>query len=311
MNNNNRETTTILVTGSTGTVGSEVVKRLASVVSSSSGDNISIRAAVHSQNKADPLKQFDNKGVEIVDLDYTKPETLAGALNKVDKIFLQTLPVPDITDITSNLVKEAKKNDVKHIVKLSAMGADSEPRSTILRLHGKEEKIIEESGIPYTFLRPPAFMQNFITQFGNTIRTQNAFYVPAGDAKMSFVDTRDIAAIAARILTNNNNNGGSQRHVNKAYDITGSDALSYGQVAEILSSKVGKKISYIDVTEEDARKGMKQMGADDWFIDIMLELFRIIRAGYGSQTTAAVENIIGRKPISFAQFAKDYAEVLR
>jgi uncharacterized protein YbjT (DUF2867 family) len=77
---------------------------------------------------------------------------------------LQTLPVPDVTAITSNLVKEAKKNDVKHIVKLSAMGADSELGSTILQLHGKEEKIIEESGIPYTFLRPPALMQNFITQ---------------------------------------------------------------------------------------------------------------------------------------------------
>jgi uncharacterized protein YbjT (DUF2867 family) len=308
MNNNNKETTTILVTGSTGTVGSEVVKQLASI-SSSSGDNISIRAAVHSQNKTDRLKQFGNKRVEIVDLDYTKPETLAGALNKVDQIFLQTLPVPDITNMTSNLVKEAKKNDVKHIVKLSAMGANSEPRSTILRLHGKEEKIIEESGIPYTFLRPPAFMQNFITQFGYTIRTQNAFYVPAGDAKMSFVDSRDIAAIASKILINKN--GGSQQHVNKAYDVTGRDALSYSQVAQILSSEVAKKISYVDVTEEDARKGMKQMGADDCFIDVMLELFRITRAGYGSQTTAAVEHIIGRKPISFAQFAKDYAEVLR
>jgi uncharacterized protein YbjT (DUF2867 family) len=189
------------------------------------------------------------------------------------------------------------------------MGADSEPGSTILRLHGKEEKIIEESGIPYTFLRPPAFMQNFITQFGHTIRTQNIFYVPAGDAKMSFVDTRDIAAIASKILTNNN--GGSQQHVNKTYDITGSDTLSYSQVAQILSNEVGKKISYVDITEEDARKGMKQTGADDWFIDVMLELFRIIRAGYGSQTTTAFERIIGRKPISFVQFAKDYAEVLR
>jgi uncharacterized protein YbjT (DUF2867 family) len=99
--------------------------------------------------------------------------------------------------------------------------------------------------------------------------------------------------------------------VNKVYDITGSDTLSYSQVAEILSSEVGKKISYIDITEEHARKGMKQTGADDWFIDVMLELFRIIRAGYGSQTTTAFERIIGRKPISFVQFAKDCAEVLR
>jgi uncharacterized protein YbjT (DUF2867 family) len=307
----NSQEKTILVTGATGTVGSEVVKQLTSISSSSSSSGHKIRAAVHSKNKADKLKQFDNKRVEIVELDYTKPETVADALNKVDKLYLQTLPVPDVTDICSNLVKEAKKNGVEYIVKLSAMGADSERESTILRLHGEEEKIIGDSGVAYTFLRPPAFMQNLVTQFGHTIRTQNAFYVPAGDGKMSIVDTRDIATIAARMLTNNGNGGGSQQHHNKAYDITGQDALSYRQVADILSNEVGKKISYIDISEDDTRKGMEQVGMSDWYIDIMIELFRIIRAGYGSETTAAVEHITGRKPISFAQFAKDYAEVFR
>ena len=234
----NNQEKTILVTGATGTVGSEVVKQLTSISPSSSGHKI--RAAVHSKNKPDKLKQFDNKRVEIVELDYAKPETVADALSKVDNLYLQTLPIPDVTDICSNLVKEAKKNNVKYIVKLSAMGADSDPRSTILRLHGEEEKIIADSGIAYTFLRPPAFMQNFVTQFGHTIRTQNAFYVPAGDAKMSFVDARDIAAIAVGMLTNNSN-GGSQQHHNKAYDITGQDALSYRQVADIFLMKSVRK----------------------------------------------------------------------
>ena len=175
---------------------------------------------------------------------------------------------------------------------------------------GRKKKIIEDSGIPYTFLRPPAYMQNFVTQFGHTIKTQNAFYVPAGDAMMSFIDSRDIGAITAGILTRNNS-GSSLQHKNKAYDITGPDAISYGQAADILSSEAGKKISYLNITEEDARKGMNQIGMSDWFIDIMMELFRIIRAGYGSETTTVVEDITGRKPISFAQFAKDYAKVFR
>src|SRR5919106_6266428 len=190
----NSQEKTILVTGATGTVGSEVVKQLAEV-SSSSGYNV--RAAVHSKNKSNQLRQLESEGVEIVDLDYTKPETIKYALNNVDKLFLQTLPTPNVADICSNIINEAKKNGVK-FVKLSAMGAsDSEPKSTVLRLHGEEEKIIEDSGMPYTFLRPPVFMQNFVTQFGHTIKTQNAFYVPAGDAKISFVDTRDIGAVAA------------------------------------------------------------------------------------------------------------------
>ncbi len=94
-----------------------------------------------------------------------------------------------------------------------------------------EEKIIQESGIPYTFLRPSAFMQNFVTEFGNTIRMQNAIFAPAGNSKMSFIDVRDIAAISSKILTNN---GVSQQYVNKSYDITGSDALSYRVVVVVV-----------------------------------------------------------------------------
>ncbi len=126
---------------------------------------------------------------------------------------------------------------------------------------------------------------------------------------MSFVDARDIAAIAVRMRTNNRDGESQQQYGNKGYDITGQDALSYRQVADILSNEVGKKISYIEITEDDVQKGMEQTGIDGWHIDIMIELFRIIRAGYRSETTTAVEHITGRKPISFAQFAKDYAEV--
>ena len=300
---NNKEQRKILLTGATGTVGSEVVKQLVPI----STDN-NIRATVHSNNKADKDGQFIDKEVEVVYLDYMKPDTITNALNNVDKLFLQTLPVPDVVDTCSYIVKEAKKNDVNHIVKLSAMGADSQSGVTILRLHGEEENIIKDSGIPYTFLRPPAFMQNFITQFGRTIKTQNAFYVPAGDAKMSFVDVRDIAAIAANILMNSNGNENKQ-YMNKAYEITGPEALTYSQVAEIISDKVGRKITYIDITEDTAREGLKQIGMDDWSINIMIELFRTIRGGYGSETTEAVEHITGKEPISLTEFANDYAEV--
>ena len=293
---------TILVTGATGTVGSEVVKQLVSSPSSS-GYNI-IRAAVHSQNKADRFRQY--RGVEIVNMDYNKPETIADALNHVNKLFLLTLPSPNMADISSSLVKEAKKrNDLKHIVKLSVLEADAEPGTTIGRLHRQEEKIIEESGIPYTFLRSGAFMQNFVNFFGQTIKNQNAFYLPAGDGKVSFVDVRDIAAVATEILLTKSS--GSQQQKNKAYDITGHDALSYSQAAEILSGGIGKKISYIDIGEEDARRGMKKMGMEDWLIDAIMEFYYIIRTGHASRTTNAIEQITGRKPVSFEQFVRDYA----
>src|SRR5437763_475355 len=233
--------TTILVTGATGTVGREVVKQLVSSSSSSDNNNIIIRAAIHSPNKADNFKQY--KTVQIVNIDYNKSETVADALNHVDKLFLLTLPAPDMA-IYSNLVKEIRKyGSINHIVKLSSMAAEETGLATTIgRIHREEEKIVEESGIPFTFLRPPSFMQNFINQFGYTITTQDAFYVPAGDAKMSFVDARDVAAVSVQALISD-----SQQHIGKAYAITAQEAIYYGQAAEILSEEVGRRISYVNI----------------------------------------------------------------
>jgi uncharacterized protein YbjT (DUF2867 family) len=284
---------TILITDPTGTIGNSVVKQLAS-----SGQNI-IRVAVDAKDKVDKLKHAH----EIVNIDYTRPETISNALNNVDRLFLRIPPSVEMVDSSSSFIEEAKKNGVKFIVKLSTMGADLKPGYTSGRLHRQVEKIIEESGIPFAFLRPNSFMQNFITRSSQTIKSQNAFYLPAGDGKVSFVDARDVAAVAVEVLTKNRS-----QHVNKVYNITGSEALSHSQVAEILSKEIGRKISYVDISEEDARNGMKKMGIIDWFIDNAMELYNIYRSDYRSQTTTVVEQLTEQKPTSFSQFAKSYVQ---
>lgn len=299
---------TILVTGATGTVGSEVVKQLHT--SSSSGYN-TIRAAVHSQNKADKLRHNNNtdKEVEIANIDYNKPETLKEALKNVDRVFLLTPFRSDMVQLSSNLITEAKKAGIRHIVKQSAIGADMKADVTALRLHGQVEKIIEESGIPYTFLHPNEFMQNIINFHSHTIKSNNAFYFPREDAKISFVDVRDIAAVAVKTLTDDD--GNDDKHKGKAYTITGPEALSYYQVAEILSNATAKKIGYVNVSEDEARRAMKDMGWDDSRINNNLEVSDYFRKGHGSEVSPAVEEVTGNKPISFSQFAKDYAEALK
>ena len=262
-----------------------------------------VKASVHTQSKANKFK--DQNGIDTVSIDFYKPETIADAFRHVDRVFLLTPPSPDMTNLYSTLITEAKKNDIKYIVKLSVIGADIEPGITIGRLHRQEEKIIEESRIPYTFLRSGAFMQNFVNFFGQTIREQNAIYLPVGEGKVSFVDVRDIAAAAAALVINNH-----AQDENKAYDITGQEALSYAQAAEVLSKELGRKISYIDIPEESARKGMKENGMSDWLVDGLLEIYAIIRAGHAAQTTTSIEEITGRKPILFSQFVKDYAKDL-
>jgi uncharacterized protein YbjT (DUF2867 family) len=279
---------TILVTGATGNVGSEVIKQLSSVTR-----DVNIKAAIHSVENAKKVRD-DNK-VEAVKIDYNKPEILAAAFKDTDKLFLLTHDSPKSAEHTSNLVSEAKKAGIRHIVKQSIMGADFKADVGIMRLHSQAEKIIEESGIPYTFLRPNEFMQNFIN-----------FHSPS-NAKVSLVDVRDIAAVAVKALTENGNN----KHNNKIYLITGPEALSYHQMAEILSNATGKKISYVNISEEEARAAMKEIGMDDWLINTISELYDYFRKGYASQVFSAVEEVTGKKPISFSQFAKDYAETFR
>jgi len=287
---------TILVTGATGTVGSEVVRQL-----STKGQMI-IRAAARSANNS-TFK--DLKSVEIVELDYNKPETLATSFKDVDKLFLLTPFQSDMLDLTSNLLNAAKKSGVKYIIKQSVMGADAQPGITPGRLHRQAEKIIEESGIPFSFLRPNFFMQNFVNFYSPMIKSQGALYAPAGDGKVSFVDVRDIAAVAVQALISDN------QHKGKAYSITGPEALSYGQTAEILSKGLGTEIKYVNIPDEDARKGMKDTGMDDWSANSLIEFFDITRKGYASDITSVVEELTGRKATSFSQFVKDYAEAFR
>src|SRR5919106_4016535 len=168
---------TILVTGATGSVGSEVVNQLSKLDAP-----VRIKAAVHSiQNTKKALR--DNNEIETVPIDYNKPETLREALREVDKLFLLSRDSPTMVELTSNVITEARNTGVKHIVRLSAKGADLKAESPSLRMHRQVEEIVEESGIPYTILRPNEFMQNFINLHSSSIKSNGAFYIAVGTAK--------------------------------------------------------------------------------------------------------------------------------
>jgi uncharacterized protein YbjT (DUF2867 family) len=286
---------TILVTGASGTVGSEVINQLLQ-----NGHAVNIKAAVHSIENIKKMK--DKNRVETVQIDYNKPATLTTALKGVDKLFLVTPETLNAPELVSNLVTEAKKNGVRYIVRLSAMGESS---IASVRLHLQGEKIIEESGIPFTILRPNTFMQFFVNFYGPTIKSNNAFYGSVEDAKVSFIDIRDIATIGVKTLTDND------KHNGKVYTITGPEALSHYQVAEILSSATTKKINYVDIPEDEFQRRKKEIGLNDWWLNLMIEAFYSFRKGYHSQVYSTVEEITGRKPITFAQFAKDYTDAFK
>ena len=199
---------TILVTGATGNVGSQLVKQL-----SEAGQRF--RVAVHSKKSVDGI---DPDKAEFVELDFNKPETVKKAFEGVAKLFFITPVVPDVAEVAAPAVAAAKNAGVKHIVRLSAMGADMEPGVTLGRAHRQVEKMIEDSGVSFTHLRPTSFMQNYVHFSALTVKEQNVFYQPIGDGKVPSVDTRDIAAVALAALTN------SRKHADKAYEITGPEA---------------------------------------------------------------------------------------
>ncbi len=285
---------TILVTGATGNVGSEVVKQL-------SAKGADVRAGYHTLSKADKIK---GPGVEIVEVDYDTPETVEAAFPGIERLFLLTPGWPGVektVEITAQLVAEAKKAGVQHIVKLSVMGADAESKIPPFRWHRQAEEMIEESGIPYTFVRPTGFMQTFPMSHGQTIKAQNAIYTGAGEGKVGLVDARDIAAVAVEALTGDGHEG-------KIYTTTGPEALSYNQVAEILSEVLGRKISHVNVSEEDLRKGMEEAGFPEWVGDAAIEGQRMTREGRPPAVLPTVEEVTGKEPRSFEQFARDYSE---
>lgn len=125
---------------------------------------------------------------------------------------------------------------------------------------------------------------------------------------VSIVDVRDIAAVAVKALTDDDRDN---RYINKAYLITGPEALSYYQGAEILSNATVKKIDYVNVSDEEARGAIKGIGMNDWLINKISDSYTYFRKGYALQVSSAVEEVTEKKPITFAQFAKDYAEAFR
>lgn len=283
----------ILVSGATGTNGSEIVRLL-------SAAGVPVRALVRNRAKAAAI---EGPNVEIVEGDFDKPETLEAALQGIDKALMLPPLVNNMVELQHNFIEAAKRAGVRHVVKFSAFGAD--PNSSIMlgKWHGQSEKELEASGMAYTHLQPNGFWQNMLA-FGPSIAGEGKFYLPSGDAKISNVDTRDIAAVAAAVLKEDGHEG-------KTYLITGPEALSYYEVADKLSALLGKPVTYVDVSPEDYKATMVQWGVPEWLADALNELFGIYRAGYGAVVTNVVAEVAKKEPITFEQFARDHINVFK
>jgi uncharacterized protein YbjT (DUF2867 family) len=288
------DTGKILVTGATGNVGSAVLGNLGTT-------DVDLRALAHDESKAHSIK---DRGVEAVVGELLEPETLIPALEGVSTVLLITPIHPEQVTQATNVIEAAKEsgNDPR-IVRLSVHQASHEAPSRNSRQHAQIEDELRSSGLPYTLLRPQSFMQNTLVT-ARTVASEGKIYQPFKDGKLGMIDAWDIGEVAAKVLT-------EEGHEGAVYTLTGPAAISFYEVAEALSEVLGKEVRYVDISLEDAKRAMLNMGLSEWRADVLIEYAKAHSEGYSNFTTQDVEQLTGQPATSYKEFATDFERVFR
>jgi uncharacterized protein YbjT (DUF2867 family) len=284
----------ILVTGATGTTGREIVSELHKLGASG------VRALVRDPARAAFIREA---GFETTEGDFDRPETLGPALEGVERALLLTPPSPQTFEQQRAFVEAARRAGVHHVVKFSAVGADANAPEGFGKWHGQSEELLKSSGLAWTMLQPNFFMQNLLGQ-AEQIKSTGAVYQPGGDARASLIDTRDIAAVAARTLT-------EEGHEGQTYVLTGPAALSYHEVAAKLSEAAGRDIKYVPITPEQFREGALGAGLPEWLVSALERLNEIFASGQAAEVNDNVRRVGKKEPTTFDQFARDYAAAFK
>ncbi len=270
-----------LVIGATGTVGTELMRILKS-------SGIAVRGTT-----SKPIKATES---DMVQADLSTGAGLEQAFEGVDKAFLISPPgYADQYRILSKLIQQSIKSHVQKVVLMTAMGANANEESPFRRA----EVEFEKSGLIYNIIRPNWFFQNFHTFWIQGIKDHGKILLPAGNALVSFVDTRDISAVAAKLLTTSDYN-------NRAFDLTGAKPHSHDDVAVALSKATGRKITYQEIAPEALRQGLLTAGLPSDYVEFLLMIFGFLREGYSARVENSVNDLLGRSPITLEDYARDH-----
>lgn len=278
----------ILVTGANGTTGSEITGQLVA-------GGRPVRALLRRRENGAKLPRA---GLEIATGSFEDIPSLDAAMKGVEAVFLISFEHPEQLALQANVIEAARRAGVRMVARLSASSADPKSPDPLIRNHGKGDEQLAQSGLGHVLIRPQWFDQNFLTYCpGGVIR------LPAGEARLPFVDVRDIAAVAVKALTEPGHNG-------RAYVLTGPEALSHAEVAAILSAATGRHFVYEDVAPETYRRQLIDEGASAYYADLILNLFARMRQRGTAEIHDDIRKVLGRPAISFRQFARDYADQL-
>ena len=278
----------ILITGATGRVGGTTLKQL-------STRGVAVRALVRNAEKA---AQVASPLVETVIGDLAQPRSLESALDGITAALLVSPLDPHQVELQGNFIDAAKRAGRVHVVKISGLGTALNSSVRSGRWHAQTEKHLEDSGLPFTHLRPPFFMQN-ILRFAPTIRASGEFSGSLNQGKVAMIDVEDIAAVAVTALT-------TAAHVGKAYTLTGPEALAYADVAEKLSRLLGRTVTYKDMPLAVMRERLLASGMPAWHVDVQVDFSTALSAGHASAVTDTVESVTGRPARTLEQFIREH-----
>jgi uncharacterized protein YbjT (DUF2867 family) len=283
----------ILVTGASGRTGAALVRLL-------TARGAPVRALVRDAAKGVPLEQL---GAEVVVGDFLDPASLERAVERARKVYLCTPPDQRKLELEANLIDAAGGAGVEHVVKMSSIGASRDSPMALLRWHRELEEHLEASGMAYTHLRPHYFMQN-TPRLAPLIQHDRRFSLPMGDGRISIVDTRDVAAVAAVALTEDGHEG-------KTYVVTGPEPLSYGDIAEKIGAAIGSRVRYVAVSAEEGHRQMLEIGIPAWIAEELVRLYTLFSDDTFSFVTDVVATVGRVEPRTYDDFAKEYAHVFR
>jgi uncharacterized protein YbjT (DUF2867 family) len=282
-----REDAMILVTGASGTIGRATVSALRDM-------GAPLRGAAR-----DPGK-LRAGGVEAVALDWDNLASYRPAMEGADKLLLLTPNSERQVGYVLQAVAVARRVGIRHIVRLSVLGADAEPGVILGRQHLAAEKEIRGSGIAWTMLRPTYFMDNFINYYGVDPAADSQVFLPNGDGKAAWTDPADVGEAAAGVLT-------GQGFEAKVFELTGPQALSTAEALAIIGEELGHTYTYVDVPEQAARKALEDIPMPEWLVDALLELNALVRNGYAATVTTGLRELLGREPHSLRDWARRLA----
>jgi uncharacterized protein YbjT (DUF2867 family) len=279
---------TVLVTGATGNTGSSILNLLES-------SGVRLRAML--RREAD-LERVGPTSASAAVADFDDPSAIAAALEGVSHAYLVTPSSSEAEAQQVRFAELAADAGVEHLVKLSQLAASEDSPVRFLRYHAAVERRIRELGLGYTFLRPNLYFQGLLN-FRASIVDEGRFYAPIGDARVSAVDVRDIAAAAAIALT-------EPGHLGATYTITGPASVTHDEMAHAISEAIGRDVAFVDVPPEAFASALQgQLPA--WQVEGLIEDYAHYARGEAAEVDPTVREITGQEPRDVAEFARDYA----